>query len=98
MSLILGSAFLLFFFLSPPPPEYKYLRTETGEVTGIRIKNSRANRGEAPISVKLNDGTIIYMSVPTHRIITIGQSVNVDILETDEQRRLYRLAQSPIQP
>ena len=75
------TVFLAVFFLFPPPAHYNYSHTQTGEVTGIRIRNSKHLRGEAPIEVELENGKIIYMNVPTDRTMTIGQLIEVDILE-----------------
>lgn len=64
----------------------------------MRIRNSKHLRGEAPIQVALENGTIIYMNVPTHPTIVIGQSIEVDILEAEGKKPRYRLAQERVQP
>lgn len=96
--IVLSVIFLVVFFLSPPPAEYKHVGTQTGEVTGIRIKNTKYHRGEAPIEVALDNGTVIYMKVPTSRTVIVGQSIEVDILKAEGKKPRYRLAQPTNQP
>lgn len=93
-----GIAFVLYFFLAPPPPTYSYLRTETGEVTAILPANNRYQPYEASVSVRLDDGAIIYVDVPTRKSVVIGQSIEFDILESDREKLIYRLAQPAVAP
>jgi hypothetical protein len=83
------------FFLSPSLADYKHVSTETGKVFRVDVKDIRYNRNEAEILVKLENGKIIYMVVPTRRIITIGQSIEVDIIKAEGKKPRYRLAQTP---
>ncbi len=94
----LSIIFIAVFFLSPPLADYKHVSTETGKVFRVDLKGVRYNRNEAEILVKLENGKIIYMVVPTRRIVTIGQSIEVDILEAEGKKTRYRLAQTDTTP
>ena len=90
--------FLLVFFLSPSPPVFSKTETVVGQVQGLSPARSRFHTNEAPVSVKLSDGTVIYMKVPTRKKIIIGEMINIDVLTAEGEKPRYRLAQDPIQP
>ena len=99
MCFLLGMAFLLYFFFAPPPPIYEILETETGEVTGVfSARSENYLEDEESVSVRFDDGSIIYLNVPKRDKIQIGQSIDVDMLESDREKLIYRLAQDPVQP
>lgn len=94
----IGIAFLLYFFLVPKVPTYTYLRTETGEVTAVFKSSRHHENSEAKASVILNNGDVVMVELPTRGSVEVGEFIEFDILESEREKLLYRLAQEPVQP
>lgn len=95
MCVILGGAFLLVFFLSPAAPAYNYVRTQTGDVIGMPPVSRSRNRGNPRVAVRLENKSVILVREPTIRNIKIGQTIEVDVLESENGKRFYRLSADP---
>ena len=97
--MIAAVIFLLAFFVTSQLTKFHHVRTETVQVVDIsRFHGFRTNIQHAHAKVKFETGAIELVSFHPRKSISVGQFIDVDVLEAEGKKPRYRLAQDPVRP